>query len=100
MNPLQQYAGQRLRERRRERELTIEQLAEASDLSFKTIVNLEAGLLTMNIHHVCKLARALNIDTHYLVEGFDAEAELAKSLANGSLADWLQSQLSRGLRDQ
>lgn len=67
MIQLQRYAGEALRCRRIERNLTVEQLAEKCGLPFKTVLHLETSCLMMNIGHVFKLTSALGVDANYFI---------------------------------
>ena len=58
--------GNRVRERRKELNLTLEQLAEKIDLSTNFIENIERGDSVPSIETFVKLANALSVNADYL----------------------------------
>ena len=67
--------GARIREARKERGLTQEQLAEASGLSATYISNLERGLQTANLEAFASICNALRVSSVVLLQDvIDADA--------------------------
>jgi transcriptional regulator with XRE-family HTH domain len=60
---------------RRVREMTLDDLAEASKVSRTTIVNIENGTASPTLHTVMQLAKALHARPYVLVEDLEAESE-------------------------
>lgn len=60
--------GWQIKTLRHERGMTIEQLAEESDLGRRTILSLEAGQKSANVRSVHAIAHALGVPVSTLVE--------------------------------
>ena len=69
-----QLFGRRLRELRKERGLTQEELAESADLSGNYISDLELGLKVPSLTILVRLSQALNVATSDLLRDFTREA--------------------------
>ncbi len=69
-----QLFGRRLRELRKERNLTQEALAEASDLSGNYISDLELGLKVPSLTILVRLSQALDVATTDLLADFTRTA--------------------------
>lgn len=63
--------GQRLRERRRELELTLKQVADATDLSIAYISDVERDKAHPPLKTVARLAEGLQTTTNFLLDGVD-----------------------------
>ena len=66
--------GRRLRELRKQRDLTQEALAESADLSGNYISDLELGLKVPSLTILVRLSQALNLATPDLLTDFTREA--------------------------
>jgi transcriptional regulator with XRE-family HTH domain len=69
-----QLFGHRLRELRKERGLTQEELAESADLSGNYISDLELGLKVPSLTILVRLSQALGVATPDLLKDFTREA--------------------------
>jgi transcriptional regulator with XRE-family HTH domain len=69
-----QLFGRRLRELRKERGLTQEELAESADLSGNYISDLELGLKVPSLTILVRLSKALDIATADLLADFTRDA--------------------------
>lgn len=63
--------GERIRELRREKDLTLKQLAQASDLSLTYLSDVERGRTTPSLKMIGKIADAFKISTNDLLCGVD-----------------------------
>lgn len=64
--------GIRVRKRRKELHITIEKLAELSEISVSSISLLERGRLTdIHFNNLCNIANALDVDLFYLISNDD-----------------------------
>ena len=64
--------GTRVRKRRKELHITIEKLAELSNISVSSVSLLERGKLTdIHFNNLCNIANALNVDLFYLISNDD-----------------------------
>ena len=61
--------GNRIREIRKERNLTQERLAEYADISVDFLWQIESGRSSMSAYNLGKIAVALNVTTDYLIFG-------------------------------
>lgn len=71
-DPVLSALGQNVRSRRENRGLTQEKLAEKAGLDPTYISGIERGLRNPGIKNVCRLAKALGLNTSTLCEGVDA----------------------------
>ena len=71
-DPVLAALGQNVRQRREDRELTQEKLAEKAGLDPTYISGIERGLRNPGIRNVARLAKALGLTTARLCEGVDA----------------------------
>jgi transcriptional regulator with XRE-family HTH domain len=72
LDPVLAAFGQAVRERRGEKKLTQEKLAERADLDPTYISGIERGVRNPGIKNVARLAKALGIATAELCKGVDA----------------------------
>lgn len=68
--------GKRIYLRRKELELTQEQLAEQMDVSIQMISNLELGKKAIRPENIVKVCRILDISADYILTGEKADWEL------------------------
>lgn len=61
--------GYRLKERRKQLDLTQEEVAERADLTCQTISTAETGKKALRPENIVKICNALGISTEYLLEG-------------------------------
>jgi ribosome-binding protein aMBF1 (putative translation factor) len=61
--------GERVRHRRNELQLSQEALADLAGLHWTFVGQVERGQRNLNLHNICKLAKALKTDPGTLVEG-------------------------------
>ena len=71
-DPVLAALGQNVRQRREDRTLTQEKLAEKAGLDPTYISGIERGLRNPGIRNVARLAKALGLTTATLCEGVDA----------------------------
>ncbi len=71
-DPVLAALGQNVRQRREDRDLTQEKLAEKAGLDPTYISGIERGLRNPGIRNVARLAKALGLTTARLCEGVDA----------------------------
>ena len=83
--------GKRLREIRKKRKYTQEQLAEKLFLSTDSISNYENGKTTCMPEHVTKICQILNISADYLYFGIEKELVLKKSTKIDEIMSTLQN---------
>lgn len=67
--------GSRIREIRKIKGLTLEQLAECSEISANFLWEIEQGRKSMKVQNLAKLAAALNVFADYLLFGSRENAE-------------------------
>lgn len=65
--------GERLRQQRKMKCLTQEQLAESLDISVKHYSEVERGLTGMSIENLIKVSEILQISLDYLIKGIDID---------------------------
>lgn len=70
--------GKRIREIRKERSLTQEQLAELADISVDFLSLVETGRSSMSVQNLAKIAGALDVTSDYLIYGKTAYIENEK----------------------
>ena len=61
--------GQRIREQRKAKKLTMEQLAEMVNLSLSYIGHIERGTRVVSVETLTRLCEVLELDMHYVVFG-------------------------------
>jgi transcriptional regulator with XRE-family HTH domain len=66
---IDQHLGERIRLRRAELGLTLEQLAEALDVSYQQIQKYETGANRISASRIFEMARKLDVDMSYFFEG-------------------------------
>lgn len=97
-NPLHMAFSQRLRQARRNRETTLEQVAQAAGLAGPSVVRyLESAQRTPHIDTVERLARALGLSAGVLAYGMDGEEPHDNIGASGVGARLRASRQERGL---
>jgi transcriptional regulator with XRE-family HTH domain len=69
LSPATRRFGERVRARRNELGLSQEALADVAGLHWTFVGQVERGQRNLNLHNICKLAKALRIDPARLVEG-------------------------------
>ncbi|MGX5377781.1 helix-turn-helix domain-containing protein [Ligilactobacillus sp. LYQ135] len=75
--------GIRVRKRRKELHITIEKLAELSEISVSSISLLERGRLTdIHFNNLCNIANALEVDLFYLISNNDNTSLELRKLNN------------------
>lgn len=75
--------GIRVRKRRKELHITIEKLAELSEVSVSSISLLERGRLTdIHFNNLCNIANALEVDLFYLISNNDNTSLELRKLNN------------------
>lgn len=72
MDNFLQQMGNRISSRRKELDLTQEELANAVDLSIQTISTAELGKKALRPENIVKISLALNCSTDFLLTGKDA----------------------------
>ena len=60
--------GQRLREERRARNLTLEDVAERSGLNWSYIAQIERGERNIGIDNIDALSRAIGVEAHLMLQ--------------------------------
>lgn len=75
---LTRHIGNRIRECRNERKLTIEDLAVAAEMEYTQLSRIERGKINTGIFHIYKIAGSLGIGMHDLLSGLPA-AKTSKS---------------------
>lgn len=68
MTELKKQFGNRLKQLRRRRSITQEQLADLADLSVESISNIERGVFAPKFENLEKLAQVLKVDVKTLFE--------------------------------
>jgi transcriptional regulator with XRE-family HTH domain len=66
--------GERVRSRRNDLGLSQEALADVAGLHWTFVGQVERGQRNLNLHNICKLAKALRVDPSQLVEGLKPPA--------------------------
>lgn len=69
LSPATKRFGQRVRARRNELGLSQEALADVAGLHWTFVGQVERGQRNLNLHNICKLAKALEMDPGTLTEG-------------------------------
>ncbi len=69
--------GERIKELRRERKMTLEELARKIGVSKPTMQRYESGVITMTTDRVLQIADALDVDPNYLM-GWNARSAPAE----------------------
>ena len=69
MNELLVGMGQRIASARRAKNLTQEQLAELSGVSYQTISSAELNKKSLRAENIIKISQALGVSTDYLLTG-------------------------------
>jgi transcriptional regulator with XRE-family HTH domain len=86
MYKLRELIGQRIREYRKKKNLTQKEVAEEAGLHFSYIAHIELGSKICSLKSLEKIANALNVSTHLLMEqtekisGYDAKTRKLISL--------------------
>ncbi len=70
--------GKRIRQLRKERGFTREQLAEYAEISADFLGVVEVGKRGMKVQNLARIAAALNVSTDYLIFGVAPSSEYAK----------------------
>lgn len=91
------YIGERIRQQRKQLNLTQEQLAEIIDIAPNYLGQIENGKRGVNITNLVKIANALNITFDYLMSDVNGAAiEKADNLEK----QWLSLILNRSPKEQ
>ena len=64
--------GLRIRKQRKEKNLTMEQLAEMIDVSLSFLGHIERGTRVASVETLAKLCKVLELDMHYVVFGYSS----------------------------
>ena len=64
--------GKRIRRRRKEKGLTMDQLAEMVDVSSSFMGHIERGTRAASVETLARLCKALELDMHYVVFGYSS----------------------------
>lgn len=64
--------GQRIRRQRKEKGLTMDQLAEMIDVSSSYMGHVERGTRAASVETLARLCKALELDMHYVVFGYSS----------------------------
>ena len=76
--------GQRIRNLRKEKGLSQEQLAELIGISLSFMGHIERGTRTASVETLARISKALEMDMHYIVfghsSGYSANSELLNNL--------------------
>lgn len=64
--------GQRIRRQRKEKKLTMDQLAEMVDVSSSFMGHVERGTRAASVETLARLCKALDLDMHYVVFGYSS----------------------------
>jgi transcriptional regulator with XRE-family HTH domain len=90
--------GQRVRQLRRQRDLTLEQLGERAKLSDKFVQAIETGRQAPTIETIDKLARGLAVMAHELFIEDDATPRALRARARELVAEASDSEIGRIVR--
>jgi transcriptional regulator with XRE-family HTH domain len=90
--------GRRLRQLRRQREFTLEQLGERADLSGKFVQAVETGRQAPTIETIDKLARGLGVMPHELLTIDEPTPKALRSRARELIAETPDSDVARIVR--
>lgn len=90
--------GQRVRQLRRQRDLTLEQLGERSKLSDKFVQAIETGRQAPTIETIDKLARGLAVSAHELFANDDATPKALRTRARELVAEASDADIARVVR--
>ena len=76
--------GQRIRNQRKEKGLSQEQLAELIGISLSFLGHIERGTRKASVETLARICKALDVDMHYIVfgcpSGYSANSELLREL--------------------
>ena len=76
--------GQRIRNQRKEKGLSQEQLAELIGISLSFLGHIERGTRKASVETLARISKALEMDMHYIVfghsSGYSANSELLREL--------------------
>lgn len=86
--------GSRVREMRKKRGYTQEQLAERANISFAFIGHIERGTRKLSVATLLSLARALNCPTDFLLDNLDAPSQ-DYLCALRRVADFVQGEIDK-----
>lgn len=75
---LTRHIGNRIRECRNERKLSIEELAVAAEMEYTQLSRIERGKINTGVFHIYKIAGSLGVGMHDLLAGLPA-AKISKS---------------------
>lgn len=98
--PVEERVRRRLRERRTERGLTLQQVAELAHIDVSTLSRLESGKRRLALDHLPRLAAALGVTTDELI-GADAPADprvRGPRQTHGGLTMWALGGRPNGLQ--
>jgi transcriptional regulator with XRE-family HTH domain len=84
-NELKKQIGHRLRQLRKEKGLTMADVAAAAGIAKSTYAGMEAGNRAPSIHSLFKLSKALHVTTDYLLGGPEKDMDLAELLSRSDL---------------
>lgn len=90
--------GQRIRQLRRQQDLTLEKLGERSKLSPKFLQAIETGRQAPTIETIDKLARGLGVASHELVAADDRVPRVLRARAREMIAEASDSDVARIVR--
>lgn len=102
-DPSAQKVGERLRELRLERNMSLAELADAAELSKGHLSSVEHGLAAITIQTISRLAKGLGVNTLYLLtfpedDERDQIAELVRQLPPADVVK-LRRELSKLVKD-
>ena len=90
--------GRRVRQLRRQRDLTLEQLGERAKVSDKFVQSIETGRQSPTIDTVEKLARGLGVGLHELLVGEDLSPRALRARARVLIAEASDAEIVRIVR--
>ena len=96
MNDLLVGMGQRIASARRAKNLTQEQLAELSSVSYQTISSAELNKKSLRAENIIKISQALGVSTDYLLTGNRNEQDY--TTLNGKLSAVVPEKYDRIMR--
>ncbi len=67
------YLGSRIREMRRARSCTLEDLGHLAELAWTNVAKIERGEVSPSVETVVRIATALNVDPGELLQGMHAD---------------------------